>query len=154
MRAKECRNKSRIAREVTDRLMREGRFSDKIENRVEAVFKASGYMCVVKMTEHGARCGYVGVPLDHPAKGAGEGHDILSGIIVHGGITFSDIKLQGVSAKRWWFGFDCMHSGDAFDPRAWNGLALGDHFWSHEEVKEECRSLAAQLKTLEKEMRT
>lgn len=65
----------------------------------------SGYTAKVLAHPAGHRCGYVILPENHPAYG--KDYDDLSGIDVHGGLTFSN---EGM------FGFDCAHWDDAKDP--------------------------------------
>ena len=68
-------------------------------------------------------------------------------INVHGGLTFASgtadypVKHDGL----WWFGFDCGHYGDG---RFKSNFGCGGPVRSVEYVKEECESMASQLKIL------
>ena len=108
----------------------------------------AGLKAAVIAHHMGHRCGYVGVPEDHPWHG--KGYDEVD-LDVHGGLTYADARDD-----LWWFGYDCAHAGDAFDPElmsdeyktfSWSrALTLGG-----ETVKtldfcvNECESMAAQL---------
>lgn len=82
--------------------------------RVEHAFAHKNLDCVVMhLGTH--RCGYVGVPKDHPLYGksykeADEKYDIYA----HGGLTFSESNSKYPIEKKdtWWFGYDCAHAGD------------------------------------------
>jgi len=75
---------------------------------------ATGLRAVVLATSMGHRCGYVGVPKDHPLFGKNY-NDV--GADVHGGLTYSseEIGKYPVESDLHWFGYDCAHLGDARD---------------------------------------
>lgn len=75
---------------------------------------ASGLRAVVIATSMGHRCGYVGVSKDHPLFGK-DYNDV--GVDVHGGLTFSSTEIgkYPVESDLHWFGYDCIHLGDARD---------------------------------------
>ncbi len=85
------------------------------------------------------RCGYVGIPLDHPlAKKTYL--ELQDHVEVHGGVTYSrDYVLEGKSDNqpRWWIGFYCLQPGDTTEE------------WTLERVTKECERLAKQLKAKE-----
>ena len=125
-----------------------------IEHRV----KYKGLRIVVKTTDMGHRCGYVGVPKGHPLYGMNYDKAEAEGITAHGGLTFSDgdedggMWHLGFDEGYWYLGFDCAHIGDAPDPDlvADEFMAyaqrLGDgHVWTLEEVKAECKALAESI---------
>ena len=88
-------------------------------SRVESDFTHQDLRCVVLGLNHGHRCGYVGVPKDHPLYGADMTNSRATELRVHGGVTYAasskDHPVPGHGGL-WWFGFDCMHGGDRNDP--------------------------------------
>lgn len=91
-------------------------------NRLE--FTAHGLQCLImRHSELGHLCGYVGVNRSHPTYGLfydsyGNLARLsiqrkLGDIKVHGGLTFAE-RGNGKewAADLWWFGFDCAHSDD------------------------------------------
>jgi hypothetical protein len=75
----------------------------------------SGLRAVVTMGHHGCRCGYVGVPKDHPLYGK-DYNDLTDPYPdVHGGLTYSRDNSTDypVVSDLWWFGYDCNHLWDA-----------------------------------------
>lgn len=139
---------------------------------IEEDFEHCGYRCIVLVNAAGLRCGYVGVPKSHPDyKKSYE--QIESKYYAHGGITYSDfINRIGLQTDDlWYFGFDCGHLGDryAVDEAVKYGLTVDSRTvetfrqlnevmkrcdsefvvtndCSKEYVKQECISLAEQLK--------
>jgi hypothetical protein len=97
---------------------------DKEPDKIQWVDKATDLDCLMHRSPLGAWCGYVGVPAGHPYFQ--KEYDDVSGIKVHGGLTYSafcqdtDDESQGVCHvpepgrphKVWWFGFDCAHGFD------------------------------------------
>jgi hypothetical protein len=89
-----------------------------------AEFIHKGMLCLIKrhpILFH--LCGYVGVPKTHPFFGLDYEQTGISGIEIHGGLTFSgprpyfDISKQESDVSKqesdvWWFGFDCAHLHD------------------------------------------
>lgn len=79
-----------------------GPWEHELENHIEFQFR--NLECCMMRNDHGAWCGYVAVPLDHPhAKGLLSKSDLE----VHGGITYHES-----TETHCWFGFDCAHAGD------------------------------------------
>lgn len=136
---------------------------------VEEEFEYEGYKCVVTLQRRGHRCGYVGIPTEHPAFGLDYTSDILSEIWIHGGLTFANGgNGYPVEGNYWWLGFDCAHFHDRADIHAvLDNFELTDDEiemlwevdrWHDREgdictkgyVKEECMCLASQLKLIEK----
>lgn len=81
-----------------------------------------GYYGVCVYNGIGHRCGYAGVPEDHPLYGEDyESNDVYS-IKTHGVITYTGhlhrsseiLECEGY----WFFGFDCGHLGDGRDTQA------------------------------------
>ena len=68
----------------------------------------AGLKASVIATPMGHRCGYVGVPTEHPLYGK---HYDAPEVEVHGGLTYAAGE-DGL----WWFGYDCAHWADAKDP--------------------------------------
>lgn len=69
---------------------------------------------------------------------------------VHGGITFSShcVSTDGHDDK-WWFGFDCAHSGDMIPGHLRFGFDTGyDTYKDEAYVRRECELLAEQLAAL------
>jgi hypothetical protein len=77
---------------------------------------------------------------------------------VHGGVTFSGRGIESdypIKSNRWWFGFDCAHSGDKPDREYYKRHCkemlkfYGDDYpgttKSKEYVIEECANLARQI---------
>jgi len=86
--------------------------------KVEKDWMHSGLRCVATINRtYAHRCGYVGVPPDHPLHGVHYGEPQVE---VHGGLTYSPHSFDGdypvKSDGLWWFGFDCGHAGDGKDP--------------------------------------
>jgi len=84
------------------------------------------YLATITIDSSGTRCGYISVPIDHPAHGLGcNTYDIaldditegihlvvpvmqaINNIEVHGGLTYGNTKFG-----QWTFGFDCAHAWD------------------------------------------
>ena len=101
-------------------------------DRLEWKDEATGLPClIVRVSGHGALCGYVAVLPSHPWHGVNYSacanrppcaepfcnHAPDVRVEVHGGLTYSG-RCQGkvchVAAPGdvWWFGFDCAHLGD------------------------------------------
>ena len=108
----------------------------------------AGLKAVVIAHDMGHRCGYVGVPEDHPWHG--KGYDDVD-LDVHGGLTYADARDD-----LWWFGYDCAHLGDAADPDlmsdkyktfSWSRALTfgGDTIKTLDFCVNECESMAAQL---------
>lgn len=77
--------------------------------------------------------------------------DIVLAIDVHGGLTYARDKAPGAEKDgRWWFGFDCAHSGDLTPGSnaklpAYLRDARDDVYREAAYVEAECASLAKQL---------
>ena len=68
--------------------------------------EAPGLECLVIRSMSSALCGYVKIPESHPLHGVEYTNKPLTGILVHGGLTFSgDRENDG----QHWIGFDCAH---------------------------------------------
>lgn len=91
---------------------------DSEPDRIEWMTKA-GLPALMVRVDHGAWCGYVAVPPGHPDHGK-HYRDVEDTIDVHGGLTYADkcsgkvchVPAPGEPDDVWWFGFDCVHSGD------------------------------------------
>lgn len=95
-------------------------------DKVQWVDKATGLDALAVRNRHGAWCGYVGVPPEHPWHGKSYDQGPEDMIEVHGGLTFSascreglpegegvcHVPYPGRPANVWWFGFDCNHAWD------------------------------------------
>lgn len=82
-------------------------------------FKHAGLQCLLSRNSHmGNWCAYVGVPKGHPAHGKDYNDDAISGIEIHGGLTYSEHCFANIchvtegEDDLYWFGFDCAHVGD------------------------------------------
>lgn len=111
--------------------------------------EATGYPCIaLRIAPGGHWCGYVGIPSGHPWFGKTD--DYGCGVNVHGGITYSQhcrgsvchVRTEG-EPERFWYGFDCNHSGDA-QPKRPDFFIYGS-YKTLRYVRMECRRLAAQL---------
>lgn len=141
-------------------------------DRIFWVDKKTKYPCIILRREnHGALCGYVGVPETHPYFKK-EYHEIEN-INVHGDLTFSDECSEnelGVChpgyEKVWWLGFDCLHSGDyapAYSQKSTllDNLIIGfcqelPTYGTYRNiiyVQKECQKLAKQLKKVKRDSR-
>lgn len=112
---------------------------------------ASGLRAVCLLLRGSHRCGYVGVPQEHPWYGLGYDHDALVHIEVHGGLTYADgdSDYPAESDGLWWFGFDCAHSGDGLLSGAYSVLReyhMGNPVRTKKYVVAECEVLALQLR--------
>ena len=119
-----------------------------------AEFEAHGFHCIARRNPScGHWCGYVGVTANHPYYGKYYGEIDID---VHGGLTYSDHcngeichkAKEGEPDELYWLGFDCGHFDDLSPYQvAIPSLAfrLDGHYWTLEEVEEECISLAKQL---------
>lgn len=128
----------------------------------EKEWQSSGLTCVVVATSMGHRCGYVGVPKEHPAHGFDYDIDTLNDIHVHGGLTFASAVDKGYPCANpdglWFFGYDCAHIGDKRDPSLLSDEMRQAYSYGFEEpgstIKDlnycinECESLARQLDAL------
>ena len=113
----------------------------------------AGLRAVVVMTSMGHRCGYVGVPKNHPLS---EKHyNDLSDPYpdVHGGLTYSNRSPEyPVESDLWWFGYDCAHLWDAPStqyleehPDTHGFIEMGAIHRSLNYCISNCESLASQL---------
>jgi hypothetical protein len=70
----------------------------------------SGYKAVILIIRESHRCGYVGIPENHPDFS--KDYDDIP-VDVHGGLTFADEEFALFNKEHlWWLGFDCAHWGD------------------------------------------
>lgn len=143
---------------------------------VEKEFESNGLKCVVVMQLMGHRCGYVGIPKNHPLyrKDESSFRKILGDEDCHGGITFtggSKNSSYPIQSDLWWFGFDCDHACDSNDYESAKQLFADDtdalerikfyekddinfshsRIRSLEYVENECCKLAYQLSHLREE---
>lgn len=75
-----------------------------------------GYEYEITCNSMAVRCGYVRIPAGHPWHGV-SCWDVDAR--AHGGVNFSapDVNCgKGGADDAWWFGFDCAHAWDAYDP--------------------------------------
>jgi len=85
-------------------------------------------------------CGYVGVGREHPLFG--KEYDEVHSIKVHGGLTYSDKDIRGVTLSGfdtdnlWWFGFDTAHGFETSFTQSERVVMY---------VEKECFKLAEQL---------
>lgn len=90
---------------------------DRLEWRMS---EQPGYPLLIVRNDHGALCGYVGVPPGHPAHGNKWNGEVALQLEVHGGITYGDgcsgrichVPKPGEPDDVWWLGFDCGHAFD------------------------------------------
>jgi hypothetical protein len=127
---------------------------DKVE------WRAHGMACLIVRVNHGALCGYVGVPEGHPLHGKDLQMD-LNALDCHGGVTFNracdpggkvcHVAQPGEPGHLWWIGFDCAHFGDLMPAHNASLASLGlpqascGVYRDLEYVKNEVEGLARQL---------
>ena len=112
----------------------------------------TGLPCLIVRSRLGALCGYVAVDSTHRLYRT-DYDRIDADIDVHGGLTYSDacqgaichVPEPGKSDDVWWFGFDCLHSGDVV-PGALFGIDRNARYRNVAYVRRECERLAAQLR--------
>ena len=133
---------------------------DSEPDKIQWQDEETGLPCLIKRNPGiGNLCGYVGLSPGHPFYGKAYNEGPEDQVEVHGGLTYSDfcqggvchVVEEGEEKKVWWLGFDCMHCMD-FAP----GMPLLNHFPRTDEtyknvhfVKQECASMAMQLKKVE-----
>lgn len=123
------------------------------ESKIVQSFSFCGIECVVMRGAFSIN-GYAKVPRDHHYDRL-HYHDIEDDISVHGGLTFSQVTIDGT-----WFGFDTCHHGDWIDwttgiadsylesvPEEFRHLFLPKpgRIWTVDDVARETKRLAAQL---------
>lgn len=105
----------------------------------------TGYQCCISRGWSGALCGYVRVPMGHPAYRKKASHAV-NRLQAHGGITFTG-RPYSLTYRRtgWWVGFDCAH-GDDYLPRRpeLTGRVVGE-YRDASYVRAQCSHLAEQL---------
>lgn len=141
-------------------------------DKLQWLDEQTGLDCLaVRHPSYGHWCGYVGVPEGHPAYG--KKYDSVDGSVdVHGGLTFSDfcqedepehgichVPFPGRPEKVWWLGFDACHIWDLQPAKESLFKSLGltsppyleerAEYRPLEYIREECASLAKQLRDLE-----
>ncbi len=146
---------------------------DQEPDRVFWVDKKTGLPCLAKRNHHGAWCGYVGVPKNHPLHGKTYSSDDprISDLEVHGGITYGDecdgrpeegiCHVSDGGDHVWWLGFDCLHFDDKAPgmdatlrevnkryPRSAGEGVLNGHYRTVGYVRRQVRTLARQLKAI------
>lgn len=106
----------------------------------------TGLDCLIVRNRGGALCGYVGVPVEHPAFGQ-DYNDV--DVHVHGGLTYADtcqqegeagepsggichVPLPGRPHEIYWLGFDCAHAWDLSPGmRDWEREHMPQHLLDH-----------------------
>ena len=102
-------------------------------------------------------CGYVGVSKDHSYYKLDR--DCVSGIDVHGGLTYGDFVEESliqvpVPNGLWWFGFDCGHYRDLSPGWLHNRNAPPPPFEVYRDlefVKDQCAKVASQLHQIQEQ---
>lgn len=125
--------------------------------KIEKDFMVGNLRCLVIGLSGGWRCGYVGIPKEHPMYAID--YDKIEAD-VHGGLTYGSTSPVGDKDQRYYVGFDCCHCGDGFDIALIDELAQDskmlevnkinaqlcadytDKVWTTEEVEDEVRRLA------------
>jgi hypothetical protein len=114
--------------------------------------------CRIRENEMGYLCGYAGVAKGSRLYGVDYDEAPSSLDVVHGGLTFSGPMFDD-DGDLWWFGFDCMHVGDApYDmdacrrviadgtaSREYLDMIAKDVAWDPKKVRAEIRKLVKQL---------
>lgn len=140
------------------------------------VHEPTGLACLVRRTQLGHLCGYVGVPPEHPLYGVDYGlcareahgltcedpdheygyckHEPVHMLEVHGGVTYASERPPGDDeddGPEWWFGFDCAHLGDVV-PSMDNTVNRRSTYRDFKYVRRETESLADQLAAVDLEL--
>lgn len=133
----------------------------------------AGFPAAIIQTRLGHLCGYVRVPVGHPAYGHADEYDTpLNQIRCHGGLTYAefntnDYPVAEAEKGHYWIGFDCGHFGDGRESEAVEKYFRSEsggkrvsqgiidsfkqgHVWTVDEVTAECESIATQLKDMER----
>ncbi len=124
---------------------------DNEPDRIE--WRHCGFACLIVRNDSGALCGYVGVPLDHPAITApGDTFE------VHGGLTFGGPCRPGSpichtpqpgESEVYWLGFDCAHCFDLSPHNGKHGTFPAEEIYRDVAyVRAEVISLADQIAKL------
>lgn len=115
---------------------------DCIANNTARYFTHQGINCMTQMGPFTIN-GYIELPENHPWLDKGALHD-FNDVDVHGGITYREGRV---------IGFDTNHYGDGHHPDAELAYQMSvtisgenPHVWTWEEVEEETRKLADQVK--------
>lgn len=122
------------------------------------LWKEKNYLCcVLRSSEFGHLCGYVGFGKDHPlfGKGGSPTYKGVDSLDVHGGITWADkicpcIHPNVFDKDLWWLGFDCAHLGD-ISPTSPTQLLFEEPratYRNFEYVREEVINLVKQLEKI------
>ena len=132
-----------------------------MSKKVERDFMVGNLRCLVIGLSGGWRCGYVGIPKEHPLYAID--YDKIEAN-VHGGLTYGSTSPVGDEDQRYYVGFDCNHVGDKPDKVLINELEWDDRardayiayadmcceendkIWTTEDVEEEVIRLANQIK--------
>jgi hypothetical protein len=117
----------------------------------------TGLPCLIRRSQSGALCGYVGVTQEHPYfdKDVSD-WEFNHNLDVHGGITYNNFCIgdektgichvvdEGENANVYWLGWDAAHLGD-FVP-SYDSFQHGESVYRDiNYVKNECGRLAKQL---------
>lgn len=114
-----------------------------------------GYEWAITFEPDGHRCGYVGIPENHPFFEKDE--KTFNFIKCHGGVNFTGHSKPGFSSDDWLVGFSCAHFPmDAIDLegiKRYFGLRSTEssisrtsgHVWTVEEVEDELKSMIDQI---------
>ena len=130
---------------------------------IEKEWREGDFNCKVIFMPLGHRCGYVGVPKEHPMYGL-DYEKYTDEIDCHGGLTYSGF-LGEENKEYWYFGFDCAHFGDGIDIESlkkygfqneidnllrlkttWYSLQIP--FKTQKFCEEQCHSIVEQIKQL------
>lgn len=108
---------------------------------------ATGLEClIIRSYFSGALLGYIKIPSDNALYGVSYDSEPLSGILVHGGLTFSgDRENDG----QYWIGFDCSHYNDICP--AISAITTGFGNGDYKDIKfvaSQCRLVAAQVSVI------
>lgn len=92
-------------------------------------------------------CAYIGVRATHPYFGLDydEIHEKYD-IYVHGGFTYTDTQVIGMSLDRWWIGWDYSHYNDYGSYGKELNMNLNGHKWTLTEIEIEVNEVLKQLR--------
>lgn len=134
--------------------------------KTEIVQEYKGYVLVCNFLDMGHRCGYVGLPKNHPIERISVSRaDKLFGVC-HGGVSYSEPTYNHYPIYNpevaWWIGFDCNHYADGKDMESveyyfgkevrkeaerlsGQKVNSGKHIYDKNEVIQECMKLADEI---------
>lgn len=123
---------------------------------IEKIWNYKNHPCVVRVMEDLQgnklwRCGYVGVLSNSVFYDDAETAEET--LLPHGGMTYCGNRVpeMPIDSAYYWIGFDCNHALDACSAEEAKE-DICSHYWTLEEVIEECNNLVESIITIEKDI--